>query len=74
MGYYKVFSAWNTLSLIQDSISAIGLLVCSFILANRVATGQIGVGAFVTFVSYLASLYGPLNRIAGLYQTFMRNL
>lgn len=39
-GYWAVYSSWNSLSLIQDSISAIGLLVCSFILANRVITGQ----------------------------------
>lgn len=85
-GYFKVYSAWNSLSLIQDSISvrvrafeaavttadlhlsanqAFGLLVCSFILANRVIEGEIDVGNYVTFVSYLGQIYGPLNRIAG---------
>ncbi|KAL8287124.1 hypothetical protein RQP46_003576 [Phenoliferia psychrophenolica] len=73
-GYFKVYSAWNSLSLIQDSISAFGLLVCSFILANRVIEGEIDVGNYVTFVSYLGQIYGPLNRIAGLYRTVMSNL
>lgn len=73
-GYWNVYSAWNSLSLIQDSISAIGLLVCAFILSNRVIRGEIGVGDFVTFTSYLGQLYGPLNKIAGLYRTVMSNL
>lgn len=31
-------------------------------------------GDFVTFTSYLGQLYGPLNKIAGLYRTVMSNL
>lgn len=73
-GYWNVYSSWNSLSLIQDSISAFGLLVCSFILANRVVKGEMQVGEFVTFTSYLGQLYRPLNSIAGLYRTVMSNL
>lgn len=32
------------------------------------------VGDYVTFVAYLGQLYGPLNKIAGLYRTVMSNL
>lgn len=31
-------------------------------------------GSYVTFVSYLNQLYGPLNRIAGVYRSIMSNL
>ncbi|KAI5476886.1 vacuolar ABC heavy metal transporter Hmt1 [Pseudohyphozyma bogoriensis] len=73
-GYFKLYSAWNSLSLIQESISGFGLLVCSFILAKRVVDGNMTVGNYVTFVSYLSQLYGPLNRIASLYRQIMSNL
>lgn len=53
---------------------AFGLLICSFILARRVVNGEMDVGDYVTFVSYLGQLYSPLNRIASLYKTVMQNL
>ena len=91
-GYFKVYSAWNSLSLIQDSISvsrtlsllwiqtltsplqSFGFLICSFVLAQRVVNGEIEVGDFVTFTVYLEQIYGPLNKVAGLYRTVMSNL
>ena len=66
--YWKVYSAWNSLSLLQNGISvslpsfpitelsstdrfvesqqAFGLLVCSFILAHRVVTGEMDIGNY----------------------------
>lgn len=73
-GYFSVYSAWNSLSLIQESISSFGFLVCSFVLAQRVVAGEMEVGDFVTFVNYLAQIYSPLGQIAGLYRTVMSNL
>ncbi|GAA5833238.1 hypothetical protein JCM5353_007922 [Sporobolomyces roseus] len=72
--YWKVYSAWNSLSLLQNGISAFGLLVCSFILAHRVVTGEMDIGNYVTFISYLNQLYSPLNRIASLYRQTMQSL
>lgn len=69
-----MYSSWNSLSLIQDAISAVGLLVCSFILARRVINHEIDIGLYVTFISYLSQIYSPLNKIAGLYKTVMSNL
>ncbi|GAA5920931.1 hypothetical protein JCM1841_003629 [Sporobolomyces salmonicolor] len=73
-GYFTVYSAWNSLSLLQNGISSFGLLVCSFILAHRVVTGAMDIGSYVTFVSYLSALYSPLNRIASLYRQTMSSL
>ncbi|GAA6063468.1 hypothetical protein JCM10212_006330 [Sporobolomyces blumeae] len=72
--YWNVYSAWNSLSLLQNSISAFGLLVCSTILAHRVVTGEMDIGNYVTFVSYLNQLYSPLNRLASLYRQTMQSL
>ncbi|GAA5955967.1 hypothetical protein JCM3765_000056 [Sporobolomyces pararoseus] len=72
--YWRVYSAWNSLSLLQNGISAFGLLVCSFILAHRVVTGEMDIGNYVTFISYLNQLYSPLNRIASLYRQTMQSL
>ncbi|KAL7340713.1 hypothetical protein BJY59DRAFT_649757 [Rhodotorula toruloides] len=72
-GYFRVYSSWNSLSLLQNSITAFGLLVCSFILAQRVVTGEMDVGNFVAFVSYLNALYSPLNQISSLYRRVMNN-
>jgi hypothetical protein len=80
-GYFKVYSAWNSLSLIQTSISvgsmsphgrltadvhlqSFGFLACSFVLAQRVVAGNMEVGNYVTFVNYLAQIYGPLNQVS----------
>ncbi|GAA5916090.1 uncharacterized protein JCM6883_003082 [Sporobolomyces salmoneus] len=73
-GYWSVYSAWNSLSLLQNGISAFGLLVCSFILAHRVVIGEMDIGNYVTFISYLNQLYSPLNRIASLYRQTMQSL
>ncbi|GAA5892981.1 hypothetical protein JCM5296_003397 [Sporobolomyces johnsonii] len=73
-GYFTVYSAWNSLSLLQNGISSFGLLVCSFILAHRVVTGAMDIGSYVTFVSYLSALYAPLGRIASLYRQTMSSL
>ncbi|KWU42510.1 P-loop containing nucleoside triphosphate hydrolase protein, partial [Rhodotorula sp. JG-1b] len=72
-GYFNVFNSWQSLSLLQNSISAFGLLVCSFILSRRVIEGEMDVGNYVAFVSYLNQLYSPLNQISSLYRRVMNN-
>ncbi|GAA5856039.1 hypothetical protein JCM8547_002951 [Rhodosporidiobolus lusitaniae] len=72
--YYQVYAAWNSLSLLQNAISGFGLLVCSFILARRVVDGYMDIGLFVTFTSYLNSLYRPLNSISSTYRQVMSSL
>ncbi len=73
LGYFNVFNSWQSLSLLQNSISAFGLLVCSFILSRRVIEGEMDVGNYVAFVSYLNQLYSPLNQISSLYRRVMNN-
>ncbi|GAA5826994.1 hypothetical protein JCM3770_007379, partial [Rhodotorula araucariae] len=72
-GYFAVYSAWNSLSLLQNGISNFGLLVCSFILAHRVVSGKMDPGEFATFTSYFAQLLSPLNQISSLYRRVMSN-
>lgn len=45
-GAFAVYSAWNSLSLIQDGISSLGLLACSFVLAGRVISGEMDIGSY----------------------------
>ncbi|KDE04641.1 hypothetical protein MVLG_04940 [Microbotryum lychnidis-dioicae p1A1 Lamole] len=73
-GSFKVYSAWNSLSLMQNGISSVGFLVCSFILSRRIVRGELEVGEFVTFSSFLNQLYTPLNQIATLYRQVMSSL
>ncbi|GAA6019380.1 hypothetical protein JCM10207_001279 [Rhodosporidiobolus poonsookiae] len=73
-GYFAVYSAWNSLSLLQNSISGFGLLVCSFILAHRVVVGEMDIGNYATFISYLNQLYRPLNSISSTYRQVMSSL
>lgn len=73
-GYFRVYSAWNSLSVMQDGLTSLGFISCSFVLAHRVSTGQIDVGDFATFTTLLAQTYGPLNQLSGLYRTTMNNL
>ncbi|SCV73980.1 BQ2448_6410 [Microbotryum intermedium] len=42
-GSFKVYSAWNSLSLTQDGISSVGFLICSFILSRRIVRGELQV-------------------------------
>ncbi|GAA5822325.1 hypothetical protein JCM11251_006301 [Rhodosporidiobolus azoricus] len=72
--YFDVYQAWNSLSLLQNGISGFGLLVCSFILASRVVSGRMDIGAYVTFISYLNQLYRPLNGISSTYRSVMSSL
>ncbi|SDA01293.1 BZ3500_MvSof-1268-A1-R1_Chr10-1g02565 [Microbotryum saponariae] len=78
-GSFKVYTlivlqAWNSLSLMQNGISSVGFLVCSFILSRRIVRGELEVGEFVTFSSFLNQLYTPLNQIATLYRQVMSSL
>ncbi|GJN92701.1 hypothetical protein Rhopal_005736-T1 [Rhodotorula paludigena] len=72
-GYFRVYSAWNSLSLLQNGISNFGILVVSFMLAHRVVTGEMDVGLFATFISYYGQLLSPLNQISSLYRRVMSN-
>ncbi|GAA6030259.1 hypothetical protein JCM8097_009014 [Rhodosporidiobolus ruineniae] len=73
-GYFRVYSAWNSLSLLQNGLQGFGLLICSFILAQRVVTGEMDIGGYATFLSYLNQLYRPLNSISSTYRQVTSSL
>ncbi|GAA5871541.1 hypothetical protein JCM16303_000787 [Sporobolomyces ruberrimus] len=71
---WRVYSGWNSLMLLQSGIGSFGLLVCSFILAHRIVSGETDIGEYVTFTTYLNQLYFPLLSISTLYQSTMQSL
>lgn len=55
-------------------VQTFGLLLCTTILAQRVTTGEMQVGEFVTFVSYINSVFSPIQQLASLYRNLTKAL
>ena len=66
---YKVLLSLNIMNVSQNLVFMLGLLVTSFIAAYQVATGQRDVGKFVTLLTYMAQLQGPLNFFGTFYRS-----
>lgn len=66
---YKVTLSLQVMNLTQNMIFMLGLLVVSFIAAYQVTTKQRQVGQFVTLITYMAQLQGPLNYFGTFYRS-----
>ncbi|KAI5476885.1 vacuolar ABC heavy metal transporter Hmt1 [Pseudohyphozyma bogoriensis] len=73
-GKFEIETALNILWMMQEYLEGFLLLVCSFILAKRVADGSMAVGDYVAFVFYLFQLYQPLSRVTTIHRRVMFNL
>ncbi|CCJ28971.1 unnamed protein product [Pneumocystis jirovecii] len=58
---YNVLSSLNFLNTIQNTIYTIGLLSIAFLSAYKVIKNQTSVGNFVSLLTYMTQLQGPLN-------------
>ncbi|KAK8129313.1 hypothetical protein PG999_001693 [Apiospora kogelbergensis] len=58
----------------QGAVFTFALLIACFIEAYRVAAGFQSVGQFVTLITYMAQLQGPLNFFGTFYRTIQNNL
>ena len=66
---YKVLISLNIMNVSQNLVFTLGLLITCFITAYQVTTGQRDVGKFVTLLTYMAQLQGPLNFFGTFYRS-----
>ncbi|KAI9786004.1 MAG: hypothetical protein M1816_008156 [Peltula sp. TS41687] len=66
---YKVSLSLNILSVSQYLVFTLGLMVTCFMAAYQITTGQQKVGRFVTLLTYMSQLQGPLNYLGSFYRS-----
>ena len=71
---YQVLFSLNVMNVSQNIMFMIGLLVACYLSAWQVSTGQIKVGKFVTLLTYLAQLQGPLNFFGTFYRSIQSSM
>jgi ABC-type transport system involved in Fe-S cluster assembly fused permease/ATPase subunit len=71
---YHVLFSLTLLNTCQNTVFMIGLLLNCFIAAYQVSTGQRDVGQFVTLLTYMAQLQGPLNFFGTFYRSIQSAL
>ena len=70
---WKSLSSLNVLNSAQNVIITIGLLVGSLLCAYRVTEGELEVGDFVLFATYIVQLYQPLNWFGTYYRMIQQS-
>lgn len=65
----SVLLSLNVMNISQNMVFMVGLLAVSFIAAYQVTTGQREVGKFVTLLTYMQQLQGPLNFFGTFYRS-----
>jgi ABC-type transport system involved in Fe-S cluster assembly fused permease/ATPase subunit len=65
---YSVVISLNFMNVTQNMVFMIGLMIACFVAAFQVTTGQRSVGKFVTLLTYMAQLQGPLNFFGTFYR------
>jgi ABC-type transport system involved in Fe-S cluster assembly fused permease/ATPase subunit len=71
---YLVTFSLALMNTIQNLVFMLGLIVASFIAAYQVTTGVLKVGDFVTMLTYLTQLQGPLNFFGTFYRMIQNNM
>lgn len=66
---YKVTFSLQVMNITQMMVFMCGLLVVCLIAAYQITTGQRPVGKFVTLITYMAQLQGPLNYFGTFYRS-----
>ncbi|EGC45999.1 heavy metal tolerance protein [Histoplasma capsulatum var. duboisii H88] len=67
---YHVLFSLTLMNTCQNTVFMLGLLITCFLAAYQVATGEQKVGKFVSLLTYMAQLQGPLN----FFGTFFRSI
>ncbi|OAX85283.1 hypothetical protein ACJ72_00345 [Emergomyces africanus] len=67
---YHVLLSLTLMNTCQNTVFMLGLLITCFLAAYQVATGEQKVGKFVSLLTYMAQLQGPLN----FFGTFFRSI
>lgn len=71
---YHVLFSLTLMNTCQNTVFMVGLLITCFIAAYQVSTGQRKVGQFVTLLTYMAQLQGPLNFFGTFYRSIQSAL
>lgn len=71
---YHVLFSLTLLNTCQNTVFMMGLLTTCFICAYQVSIGQRDVGAFVSLLTYMAQLQGPLNFFGTFYRSIQSAL
>lgn len=66
---YHVLFSLTLMNTCQNTVFMLGLLITCFIAAFQVSTGQRPVGQFVSLLTYMAQLQGPLNFFGTFYRS-----
>ncbi|KAJ9260125.1 hypothetical protein DTO207G8_822 [Paecilomyces variotii] len=71
---YHVLFSLTLMNTCQNTVFMLGLLITCFIAAYQVSIGQRKVGQFVTLLTYMAQLQGPLNFFGTFYRSIQSAL
>jgi ABC-type transport system involved in Fe-S cluster assembly fused permease/ATPase subunit len=71
---YHVLFSLTLMNTCQNTVFMLGLLITCFIAAYQVAIGQRKVGKFVSLLTYMAQLQGPLNFFGTFYRSIQSAL
>src|SRR5436190_13525605 len=71
---YHVLFSLTLMNTCQNTVFMLGLLITCFIAAYQVSTGERSVGQFVTLLTYMAQLQGPLNFFGTFYRSIQSAL
>lgn len=71
---YHVLLSLNVMNVTQNLVFTIGLVIACFLSAYQVTTGQTDVGKFVSLLTYLAQLQGPLNFFGTFYRSIQSSM
>ncbi|KTW25696.1 hypothetical protein T552_03308 [Pneumocystis carinii B80] len=71
---FKVLSSLNLLNVVQNIIYTAGLLSITSLSAYKVIKNLTSVGDFVSLLTYMTQLQGPLNYFGSLYRSIQSSL
>lgn len=71
---YHVLLSLNVMNVTQNLVFTIGLVIACFLSAYQVTTEQADVGKFVSLLTYLAQLQGPLNFFGTFYRSIQSSM
>ncbi|KAF3940381.1 hypothetical protein ABW19_dt0202832 [Dactylella cylindrospora] len=71
---YRVMVSLNIMNVTQNLMFSLGLVAACYLSAYQVTTGQADVGKFVTLLTYLAQLQGPLNFFGTFYRSIQSSM
>jgi len=57
----------------QNVVIQLGLLAGCLLCASRIRKGEMGVGDFIMYLTYIIQLYGPLNWFGNYYRVIQKN-